>query len=246
MRIIPAIDIIEGKAVRLKKGDYAQKTVYHTDPLEVAKSFEGHGLSYLHMVDLDGAKAGKFVNAKILERICSHTELEVDVGGGIKSDEDLHSAFQAGAMQVNIGSLAVKSPQVFSDWIDRYGASRFILSADIKEGFVAINGWKTQTKYSIDALIKLYLEKGLRTVTSTDIAKDGMLAGPSLGLYRHLCKEFPTLEIIASGGIRNLADVAALDAIGCKGAIIGKAIYEGHISLSSLGEWQEHKGQTRA
>ncbi|MEM6632371.1 MAG: 1-(5-phosphoribosyl)-5-[(5-phosphoribosylamino)methylideneamino]imidazole-4-carboxamide isomerase [Bacteroidota bacterium] len=239
MKIIPAIDIIDGKAVRLKKGDYSSKTIYHSDPLEVAKSFEAHGLSNLHLVDLDGAREGKVVNRKILERICSQTSLKVDVGGGIKSIEDLEAVFQAGAKQVNIGSMAVKAPDVFSSWLERYGPSRFILSADIKEGFVAINGWKTQTAYTIDRLIALFLGKGLKTVTSTDIAKDGMLAGPSLALYQHLLKQFPSLETIASGGISNLKDLEALKELGCFGAIIGKAIYEGNISLKALGEWQQ-------
>ncbi len=234
MKIIPAIDIIEGRVVRLKKGDYDQKVVYHKDPIEVAKSFEGHGLSYLHLVDLDGAEQGRLVNASILEKICSATQLKVDVGGGIKKEEDLQRALDAGAEQVNIGSLAVKAPEVLTNWMEKYGPEKFILSADVKEGFIAINGWKTLTEISLNDLVESFVKNGLQTVTSTDIARDGMLLGPSLDLYEGLRKKFPSLNCIASGGIRDEADLYALHQRGVYGAIVGRAIYEGTLALDSL------------
>ena len=234
MKVIPAIDIIDGKVVRLKKGDYEQKVVYHSDPVEVAKEFEDHGLKYLHLVDLDGARQGRFTNDSILQKICAATHLTVDVGGGIKHEEDLKRALEAGASQVNIGSLAVKHPEILGEWIEAYGAHKFILSADVKEGFIAINGWKTLTDISLDAFIESFIEKGIQTVTSTDIAKDGMLSGPAIPLYEGIMKSFPHIQCIASGGVKGVEDLEALNKIGVYGAIIGKALYEGTIPLKAL------------
>lgn len=234
MKIIPAIDIIDGKVVRLKKGDYAQKVVYHSDPVEVAKEFEDHGVGFLHLVDLDGAKQGQFTNDAILRKICASTNLTVDVGGGIKREEDLKKAFEAGATQVNIGSLAVKHPEVLGEWMEAYGAHKFILSADVKEGFIAINGWKTLTDITLHAFIESFIEHGLKTVTSTDIARDGMLSGPAIPLYTEMMERFPRIQCIASGGVKDVEDLVALKKIGVHGAIIGKALYEGTLPLKAL------------
>ena len=234
MKIIPAIDIIEGKVVRLKKGDYAQKVVYHSDPVEVAKEFEDHGLSFLHLVDLDGASQGRFINDSILEKICTATQLTVDVGGGIKREEDLKRALESGANQVNIGSLAVKHPEVLGAWMETYGAHKFILSADVKEGFIAINGWKTLTDITLHAFIESFIAKGLQTVTSTDISRDGMLLGPAITLYEEMIERFPQIQCIASGGVKSVEDLHALHALGVHGAIIGKALYEGTLPLDAL------------
>lgn len=234
MKIIPAIDIIEGKVVRLKKGDYAQKVVYHSNPVEVAKEFEDNGFSYLHLVDLDGAKEGRFTNDAILQEICIATKLTVDVGGGIKEEEDLKRALGAGATQVNIGSMAVKQPELLGQWMESYGPQKFILSADVKEGFIAINGWKTLTDISLHTFIESFMEKGLQTVTSTDISRDGMLMGPALPLYEELIERFPSIQVIASGGVKGVEDLHALNQLGVHGAIIGKAFYEGALPLDTL------------
>lgn len=234
MRIIPAIDLINGKCVRLEKGDYNRKTEYREDPLEVAKEFEDAGLQYLHLVDLDGAKAGALLNWKVLERICANTALTVDVGGGIKSDEDLRIALECGAKQVNVGSLAVKQPEKFRQWLQEKGGETMILSADVREGKIAVSGWQEQTEINLQTFIEGFLDDGLKTVVTTDISRDGMLTGPSIELYHQLRTEFPDLDFVASGGVSNLSDLEDLATIGMGGAILGKAIYEGRITLKDL------------
>ncbi len=237
MRIIPAIDLIHGKCVRLEKGDYSRKTEYREDPLEVAKEFEDAGLRYLHLVDLDGAKAGRLVNWKVIERICSNTRLIVDVGGGIKSEDDLRIALEAGAAQVNIGSLAVKEPERFRQWLQEKGGELIILSADVRNGLIAISGWQEQTQVSLAEFIGSFLPDGLRTVVTTDISRDGMLTGPSVEMYMEMRSQFSELDLVASGGVSILDDLEVLQEIGMGGAIVGKAIYEGAISLPDLARW---------
>ncbi|MEM9340667.1 MAG: 1-(5-phosphoribosyl)-5-[(5-phosphoribosylamino)methylideneamino]imidazole-4-carboxamide isomerase [Bacteroidota bacterium] len=234
MRIIPAIDIIEGKCVRLSKGDYDTKKIYNEDPLEVAKSFEGEGLQYLHLVDLDGAKAKHIVNWKVLEKIATKTSLTIDFGGGIKSDEDLKIAFESGAKQITGGSIAVKDPTLFESWIVGYGAEKIILGADAMEGKIAISGWQESTDEGIESFIKSYQEKGIEYVISTDISKDGMLEGPSFELYEKILKELPAIKLIASGGVSSIDDLIKLKEKGLEGAIVGKAIYENRITLKEL------------
>jgi len=239
MRLIPAIDLIDGKCVRLEKGDYSRQTTYSAQPLDIAKEFEDHGLMYLHLVDLDGAKAGKVLNWKVLEQIATRTNLKVDFGGGVKSDEDLRIVFESGAEQVNVGSLAVRNPELFQSWIAQQGGEKIILSADVREKKIAVSGWQEQTEVEIVPFIRQYMESGIQTAVVTDIAQDGMLQGPSLDLYQHLLEELPQLKLVASGGVSKLADLDALFAAKLNGAIIGKAIYEGRISLSALQQWQE-------
>lgn len=234
MRIIPAIDLINGKCVRLEKGDYNRKTEYREDPLEVAKEFEDAGLQYLHLVDLDGAKAGTLLNWKVLERICANTSLIVDVGGGIKSDKDLQVALDCGATQVNVGSLAVKNPEQFRAWLQDKGGDVMILSADVRDSKIAVSGWQEQTDIALTTFIEGFLADGLKTVVTTDISRDGMLTGPSIELYHQLRTEFPDLDFVASGGVSNLSDLEDLATIGMGGAILGKAIYEGRITLEDL------------
>lgn len=251
MRIIPAIDIIEGKCVRLSKGDYETKKIYNEDPLEVAKNFEAHGLKHLHLVDLDGAKSKHIVNHKVLESLASNTNLHIDFGGGIKSDEDLHIAFESGAKQITGGSIAVTAPEVFTGWIKKYGADKIILGADADQGKVAISGWQEASEQEILPFIKRYQQKGIQYVICTEISKDGMLQGPAFSLYRDILKgtatikttigmsgvedrEVPGIKLIASGGISGMADLTKLKELGVEGAIIGKAIYENKISLKEL------------
>ena len=234
MRIIPAIDIIDGKCVRLTQGDYAQKRVYNENPLEIAKSFEDAGLQYLHLVDLDGAKAGKVINWNVIDSITKHTSLIVDFGGGIKTDEEISKLFEAGVKQVNLGSVAVKHPDSVQRWIEIYGSDRIILSADVKNEKIAISGWLEDSSISIDDFIRDYLRKGIRYITCTDISTDGMLQGPNVALYRKLLETFPEIKLIASGGVSSLNDLRDLQKINVDGVIIGKAIYEGRISLSDL------------
>ena len=234
MRIIPAIDIIEGKCVRLSQGDYNTKKVYDGSPVDVAKSYEDAGIRYLHLVDLDGAKASHIVNSKVLEDICANTSLKVDFGGGIKSNEDIEIAFEAGAAQITAGSIAVKDPKLVSSWIDRFGADKIILGADVKGEKIAINGWKDDTSENIYDFVEAYIAKGIQSVISTDIATDGMLNGPSVGLYNSLGQKFPDLKVIASGGVSTTKDLDDLLSIGVDGVIIGKAIYEKRISLKEL------------
>jgi phosphoribosylformimino-5-aminoimidazole carboxamide ribotide isomerase len=234
MRIIPAIDIIDGKCVRLSKGDYDTKKIYNENPLEVAKSFEAHGIQYLHLVDLDGAKSSKIVNHKILEQIASQTTLKIDFGGGLKSDEDLKIAFECGANQITGGSIAVKNPDLFQEWILKYGADKIILGADAHNEKVAVSGWLEESKEDLIPFIQNYQSKGIQYVICTDIAKDGMLEGPSFELYAKILAEAQGIKLIASGGISTFDELPKLAASGCEGTIIGKAIYEGRISLKQL------------
>jgi len=237
MRIIPAIDIIDGKCVRLTKGDYNTKKVYNEDPLEVAKAFEGAGIKYLHVVDLDGAKSKHIVNYKVLDILAAKTNLHIDFGGGLKSDEDLHIAFQSGAKQVTGGSIAVSDTEKFQGWILKYGGDKIILGADVYQGAIAINGWKENSKEELMPFIKKYQKKGIQYVISTDISKDGMLEGPALELYKNIlleCNKDHAIKLIASGGISTIDDVSALQQIGCEGVIIGKALYENRITLKQL------------
>ncbi|MFD2585661.1 1-(5-phosphoribosyl)-5-[(5-phosphoribosylamino)methylideneamino]imidazole-4-carboxamide isomerase [Croceitalea marina] len=234
MRIIPAIDIIEGKCVRLSKGDYNTKKVYNENPVEVAKEFQDHGIQYLHLVDLDGAKAKHIVNYKVLEQIASKTNLKIDFGGGLKSDDDLRIAFDSGAGQITGGSIAVKDKELFTGWITQYGSDRIILGADVLDEKVAISGWQEESKEELLPFIDYYLRKGIQYVICTDISKDGMLEGPSFDLYKKILKETPNVKLVASGGISTFSELPRLEEIGCEGTIIGKAIYENRISLKQL------------
>lgn len=243
MRIIPAIDIIEGKCVRLSQGDYDRKKIYNENPLEVAKEFEDAGITYLHLVDLDGAKAGKVINWKVLENIAAKTKLTIDVGGGIKTEQDLNIVLENGAKQANIGSLAVSKPEVVLEWLNHYGSEVILLSADVKGTKVAVSGWLEDSGMELTDLLSQYMAGGLRYAVCTDIAKDGMLEGPSTGLYQQLLQEFNTLELIASGGVSGMEDVLALQKIGVNGVIIGKAIYEGRIQLSELRQFIEQNNK---
>lgn len=234
MQIIPAIDLIEGKCVRLTEGDYAQKKIYNEDPLEVAKQFEGVGLMRLHLVDLDGAKAGAVVNWKVLEKIANKTSLKIDFGGGIKTEGTLKTVLDTGATYATIGSLAVKNRETFEEWIARFGAAVFMLGADVFEEKIAIGGWIEKTNIDVFDFIESYMHKGVTQLFCTDIQKDGKLEGPSLELYQKIIAKFPTLQLIASGGVSQLTDLEDLRSIGCSAAIVGKAIYENKISLAEL------------
>lgn len=234
MQIIPAIDIIDGKCVRLTQGDYGQKTIYNENPLEVAKQFEAAGLQRLHLVDLDGAKAGKVTNWKVLESIAGNTSLEIDFGGGIKNESDLKIVFESGAALATIGSLAVKQERLFVSWLDIYGADKFLVGADVKEEKIAIGGWLETTEIDIYTFIQSYLANGIQQLFCTDVSKDGKLEGPSTELYQKIIQRFPKLHFIASGGVATMDDLEELKRIGCQGVIIGKAIYEGRIDLADL------------
>ncbi len=235
MRIIPAIDIIDGKCVRLSKGDYETKKVYNENPLEVAKEFENHGIGYLHLVDLDGAKSSKIVNHRILKQIASKTSLKIDFGGGLKSDEDLGIAFDNGASQITVGSIAVKNRHLFLEWIEKYGTDKIILGADAMNEKIAISGWQEDSKIDLVPFINSYQKSGITYVICTDISKDGMLEGPSFDLYRKILEQSgQRLKLIASGGISTFDELPKLAEMGCEGAIIGKAIYENRISLKQL------------
>lgn len=234
MEIIPAIDIIDGKCVRLTQGDYSKKIIYNNDPLEVAKAFEDIGIKRLHLVDLDGAKQGKVINYKVLERLASNTGLKIDFGGGIKTGEDITSVFNYGASIATIGSIAVKDRKLFFTWLKKYGSEKILLGADVKNEKLSINGWFDATDILIIDFIRANIENSLKTIFCTDISKDGLLQGPSLELYKKILFEFPGLNLIASGGISNLKDLEELKSIGCSGAIIGKAIYEERIKLTDL------------
>ncbi len=235
MRIIPAIDIINGKCVRLTKGDYNSVKIYNTDPVEVAKNFEDHGISYLHLVDLDGAKADRITNYRLIEKISSATSLKIDFGGGIKSDKDIRIAFENGASQVTAGSVAANNPKLFRSWLDYYGPEKIILGADCRKRMIMTRGWTSESKIDVIDYILNYQESGVLSLICTDIEKDGMLEGPSFELYREIISKTKP-DLIASGGISSIDDIKRLKSIGCEGAIIGKAIYEGQISLSKLGE----------
>ena len=234
MQIIPAIDIIEGKCVRLTEGDYTQKKIYNEDPLEVAKQFEGVGLMRLHLVDLDGAKAGKVINWKVLEKIANKTGLVIDFGGGIKTEATLKTVLDTGATYATIGSLAVKESATFEQWIERFGAQIFMLGADVYEEKIAVGGWLEKTEIDVFDFIGSYMDKGVTQIFCTDIQKDGKLEGPSIELYQKILQQYPTLQLIASGGVSQLKDLEELSRIGCSGAIVGKAIYENKISLLEL------------
>lgn len=234
MQIIPAIDIIEGKCVRLTQGDYAQKTIYNENPLEVALQFQDAGLERLHLVDLDGAKAGAVKNWKVLEQLTSKTKMVIDFGGGIKKEEDLQIVFDSGAAYATIGSLAVKEASKFVSWLQVYGASKFLLGADVKDEKIAVGGWLETTDINILDFIEQYTAAGISQLFCTDVSKDGKLEGPSIALYQKIISQFPDLYFIASGGVSNLTDLVQLKEIGCKGAIVGKAIYENRISLEEL------------
>lgn len=234
MRIIPAIDIIDGKCVRLSQGDYAQKKIYNENPLEIAKGFERAGLRYLHLVDLDGAKAGRVINWEAIETITRHTSLEVDFGGGIKTDEEIERLFQAGIKQVNLGSIAVKNTALVQRWIATFGPDRIILSADVKNENIAIGGWLEDSEISIFNFIRDYIKKGIRFITCTDIGTDGMLRGPNTALYKKLLETFPQIKLIASGGVGGVQHLDELRKLNIYGVIVGKAIYESRISLEAL------------
>ena len=234
MQIIPAIDLIGGKCVRLSQGDYSSKKEYHDDPLEMAKRFEGAGIQRLHLVDLDGAKAKKIVNGDVLQRITSGTSLQVDFGGGIQADEEIEKAFEFGAKQVTGGSIAVKNPELFGGWITRFGADKIILGADAKNRKIAVGGWEETTSVDLIPFIKDYVAKGISYVICTDVAKDGLLQGPSTELYIEILEEIPGVKLIASGGVSSVKDLEELDKIGVYGTIVGKAYYEGRVTLEEL------------
>ncbi|HMQ61395.1 MAG TPA: 1-(5-phosphoribosyl)-5-[(5-phosphoribosylamino)methylideneamino]imidazole-4-carboxamide isomerase [Flavilitoribacter sp.] len=234
MEIIPAIDIIDGKCVRLTQGDYEQKKVYNEDPLEVAKMFEGAGLSRLHLVDLDGAKAKRIVNYKVLERIASRTGLHIDFGGGLKSDDDLRIAFESGARQITGGTVAVKDRALFLQWLKEYGPDRIILGADVRDRRIAVSGWQEQSELELIPFLEGYAGEGVTHVICTDVSKDGLLQGPALDLYQEIRETFPDLRLIASGGVASMDDLLRLRDAGCFGAILGKAIYEGKVTLKEL------------
>ena len=237
IELIPAIDIIEGQCVRLTKGDYDQKTVYG-NPLEMAQEFERIGFRRLHMVDLDGAKSKHIVNDEVLKRITKATNLIVDFGGGIKTDEDIRKAFDNGASMVTVGSIAVTQPELFLSWVEQYGAERLILGADVRNGKISINGWKEDSTEDLLPFLRRYIDAGVRNVLCTEISKDGTLQGPAIELYQRVMKEYPELQLIASGGVSSIEDINSLDAAGIPAVVFGKAIYEGKINLQELWDWQ--------
>ena len=234
IELIPAIDIIDGKCVRLTQGDYATKKVYNEDPLEVAKMFEGNGIRRLHVVDLDGAREGRIINYRILERIATRTSLIIDFGGGLKQEDDLEIAFESGAQMVTGGSIAVKNPEMFTSWISKFGSEKIILGADAKEKKIAISGWEETTSQELIPFIKGYYDKGITKVICTDIARDGMLQGPAIDLYKEIRDEIPFLYLIASGGVSSSEVIETLSEAGIPAVIFGKAIYEGKIQLKDL------------
>lgn len=238
IELIPAIDIIDGKCVRLTKGDYDQKKVYNDDPVEVAKQFESLGFRRLHVVDLDGAKSKHIVNVDVLKAITSVTNLIVDFGGGIKTDNDIELAFANGASLVTIGSIAVTQPELFASWLEKYGADRIILGADVRNGKISINGWKEDSAEDLLPFLKYYINKGVINVLCTEISKDGMLEGPATDLYKEVMAEYPNLNLIASGGISSNEDIKELNRYGIPSVVFGKAIYEGKIDMKELWDWQ--------
>lgn len=237
MIVIPAIDIIEGQCVRLEQGAYSRKKVYHSDPLEVAQQFEDHGITYLHLVDLEGAKANMVVNLGVLDRLRKGTGLQIDWGGGIKSRKDLELVFSHGAAQATVGSIAAEKPDLFHSWLDEFGSARLILGADLKDGMIATRGWQETSELHWRDFCQSHIDMGVSSIISTDIAKDGMLTGPSFDLYDEMISAFPSTKIIASGGISAMSDLDRLKEQGCYGAIVGKAIYEGKISMNQLEEF---------
>ena len=234
IELIPAIDIIDGQCVRLTKGDYAQKTVYRDSPAEVAKEFEAFGFKRLHVVDLDGAKSKHIVNSSVLRRISTETHLVIDFGGGIKTDEDIETAFDAGASMVTVGSIAVTQPELFMGWLEKYGSERMILGADVRHGKISINGWKEDSSEDLLPFLKKYVDAGVRNVLCTEISKDGTLTGPAIDLYKQIMEVYPELHLIASGGVSSKEDIEALDKAGIPAVVFGKAIYEGKIDLRKL------------
>ena len=238
IELIPAIDIIGGQCVRLTKGDYDQKTVYRDSPAEVAREFEQIGFKRLHVVDLDGAKSKHIVNSEVLRRVTTDTQLVVDFGGGIKTDEDIKKAFVAGASMVTIGSIAVTDPDLFMGWLEKYGAERIILGADVRHGKISINGWKEDSSEDLLPFLKKYVDAGVKNVLCTEISKDGTLTGPAIELYQSMMAAYPELHLIASGGVSSIDDIKALEAAGIPAVVFGKAIYEGKINLNELWDWQ--------
>ncbi len=235
IEIIPAIDLIDGKCVRLKQGDFAQKKIYSESPVEVARDFASKGITRLHVVDLDGAKLGRVTNLKVLAEIAAETDLKIDFGGGIKTDDDIEAVFNAGAKIASIGSVAVREPEKFFGWMKKYGGEKILLGADVKDGKIAINGWQTTTELEILPFLKSYYAQGVTNVFVTDVSKDGLLEGTAIQLYKDILKHLPRLNLIASGGVSSMEEVAELEKIGCAGVIIGKAIYEDRINLSKTG-----------
>lgn len=232
--VIPAIDLIDGKCVRLSQGDYAQKKVYNENPVEIAKQFEDAGLERLHLVDLDGAKSGSVKNLPVLEKIAAATKLQIDFGGGIKTREELQSVYNAGALYAAVGSMAVKEPEVFTSWIQEFSAERFFLGADVRNEKIAVQGWLEQTEIDVIAFLHEQMKKRIAHIFCTDIAVDGLMQGPSFALYKHILAQCPGLRVIASGGVSSVSDIEKLAVLGCHGVIVGKAIYEGKISLPQL------------
>lgn len=243
MIIIPAIDIIGGKCVRLSQGDYSRQKVYDEHPLEVAKRFEDAGLTRLHLVDLDGARTGAVVNWKVLEKIAAGTGLIIDFGGGIKTGKDIEIVFNSGAAMAAIGSVAVRDPELFRGWISRYGGEKIFLGADVREEKIAIAGWKEQTELSVFDFIGDNLQHGVQQIFCTDVSKDGLLEGPAVELYKKILEKFPEMHLVASGGVSSMEDLFALEEAGCKGTIVGKAIYEGRITLGQMMKWREENGE---
>ena len=237
IELIPAIDIIDGQCVRLTQGDYSQKTVYGS-PLDMSKQFEHIGFKRLHVVDLDGAKSRHIVNNAVLHEITTQTKLTVDFGGGIKTDEDLQVAFDNGAQMVTVGSIAVTHPDLFLGWVSQYGADRFILGADVRNGKISINGWKDDSEEDLLPFLEKYIRAGARNVLCTEISKDGTLSGPAIELYTRVMQAYPKLHLIASGGVSSIEDIKSLDAAGIPAVVFGKAIYEGKINLQELWDWQ--------
>lgn len=238
IELIPAIDIINGQCVRLTKGDYNQKTVYNDSPSLVAHEFEKIGFKRLHVVDLDGAKSKHIVNSQALHQITSETHLQVDFGGGIKTDADIETAFANGAKMVTVGSIAVTNPDLFISWMEKYGAERMILGADVRNGKISINGWKEDSTEDLLPFLQKYIDAGVRNVLCTEISKDGTLQGPAIELYSQVMEAYPQLHLIASGGVSCMADIQALDQAGIPAVVFGKAIYEGKINLKELWDWQ--------
>ncbi len=234
MHIIPAIDIIDGKCVRLTQGDYEQKKIYNEDPLEVAKEFQDAGLMRLHLVDLDGAKAGHIVNHRVLERLSSRTSLHIDFGGGLKTDDDLRVAFECGAKQITGGTIAVKKQDVFLKWLEQHGVEQIILGADVKDEKIAVGGWLETSDILLKNFLQTFVSQGIKYCICTDISKDGLLRGASNELYAKVLSDFPDLQLIASGGVSSMDDLIKLREIGCFGAIVGKAIYEKRVTLKQL------------
>lgn len=237
IQIIPAIDILDGKCVRLQQGDYEAKTCYHDDPIEVAKEFERYGIQHIHVVDLDGARSKHIVNTPILKRMAAETSLTFDFGGGIKTDEDIELAFANGASQVTVGSIAVQNPDLFLGWLEKYGTDRIILGADAKDGQISINGWKEGSGIDLIDFLKKYIDAGVTRVLCTDISKDGMMKGPSIELYIQIMEQFPTLKLTASGGVSRIQDIEELNQAGIHSVVTGKAIYEGSLTLEEINQF---------